>query len=98
MSLEQVLKESRSEEDRNLVNSQLMKLHSDLQIISEFLQKDLRISKFKNSEGAFQNTVDNLEELEDKKLYHEWVEKQGVKKQKVENKGDEKQQLFDEIE
>lgn len=60
-----------------MAKEQISKLENDLKIIEQFLMQDLRVTKYMNSEGVQQITVDNIEEQEDKKLYHEWVEQQG---------------------
>ena len=62
--------------DRQVVDHQINKLKSDLKLINDFLNTDLRISKIKNSEGVQHETIENIEEQEDKKMYYEWAERQ----------------------
>jgi len=76
----------KSEYDRQIIETQITKLEQDMAAINSFLNQDLRISKFRNSEGVHQQTIENIEEQEDKKMYYEWAERQtqasnGVSKQ-----------------
>jgi len=66
------------------------------------MTKDLRVSLYAEAKGVTKQTMDNIEEQEDKKLYHEWVEQQTNKAAEVEKQDsqaslDEKEKLFSEI-
>lgn len=55
------------------VEDKMVKLNEDLQFIEEHLKKDLRITRFNNSSGN-KLLVDNIEKMEDDKIYAEWLE------------------------
>lgn len=57
------------------VEEKMVKLNEDLQFIEEHLKKDLRITRFNNSSGN-KLLVDNIEKMEDDKIYAEWLDNQ----------------------
>ena len=73
--LEQSLKEASNDAIKKAVQEKLVKLNEDLQYIEQHLQKDLRITRFVNSQGN-QELVDELEKKEDDKIYAEWLDNQ----------------------
>lgn len=74
--MKEILITALQEDDRELARSKIPKLEDDLKVIAEYLKKDLRLSKWTNSDGVQLQTVDNIEDLEANKLYHQWVESQ----------------------
>ena len=66
------------DDDKKILQRKINKLRDQIDKINKFLSTDLRISKFAKSETGVVNqlTVENLEEKEDQKRYHQWVESQ----------------------
>lgn len=66
------------DDDKKILQRKINKLRDQIDKINQFLSTDLRISKFAKSETGVVNqlTVENLEEKEDQKRYHQWVESQ----------------------
>ena len=64
------------DDDKKILQRKINKLRDQIDKINQFLSTDLRISKFAKSETGVVNqlTVENLEEKEDQKRYHQWVE------------------------
>lgn len=60
---------------------QIKKLKADIEEIKEHMKKDLRKSKYIDSNSKEGIIVENIEEQEDKKLYYEWLESQAKEKQ-----------------
>ena len=98
--LNQVIQMAEHEDAKIACRERITKLENDLKIIETFLKKDLRLTKFVNSEGTHQLTVENIEQQEDKKLYHEWVESQqklNCSQKEETDPNSHKQELFKEI-
>jgi len=50
--MKEILITALQEDDRELARSKIPKLEDDLKVIAEYLKKDLRLSKWTNSDGV----------------------------------------------
>ena len=57
------------------LQEKLATIKEDLQCIDDHLKRDLRVTRFNNSSGN-RLLVDNIEKMEDDKIYAEWLDNQ----------------------
>ena len=74
-SIEQSIVEAQGDKMIKALEEKLATITEDLKCIDDHLKKDLRVTRFNNSSGN-RLLVDNIEKMEDDKIYAEWLDNQ----------------------
>jgi hypothetical protein len=69
------IKEAQGEKMIKALQEKMVRIKEDLECIEDHLNKDLRVTRFNNSSGN-RLLVDNIEKMEDDKIYAEWLDNQ----------------------
>ena len=72
-SIEQSIVEAQGEKMIKALQEKLAMIKEDLKCIDDHLKRDLRVTRFNNSSGN-RLLVDNIEKMEDDKIYAEWLD------------------------